>query len=88
MTKYDPLKEFLSKGSEQTMALSFEQIEQVIGEPLPASAGDHRAWWANEVDGLHVQARAWMDAGWAVESVSLERRSVVFAAQGEVGPRP
>jgi hypothetical protein len=78
VSKYDPLKGFLAKGSGDAICLSFAQIEQIIGEPLPSSAADHRAWWANEANGPHVQARAWLDAGWHVMSVDFERASVAF----------
>lgn len=47
------------------MVLSFEEIEDVLGFSLPASASKHSAWWAN---GGHTQASAWLDAGWLVES--------------------
>ena len=79
MSKYDPLGEFLAQGCGDAITLSFPQIEQLVGEPLPASAHDHRAWWANESDGPHVQAHAWLDAGWAVRSVDQSARVVTFA---------
>ena len=31
-------------------------------------------------DKTHVHARAWMEAGWEVESVDFERKTVVFKA--------
>jgi len=60
------------------LELTFNDIEGIIGADLPASAHRHRAWWAN--DKTHVHARAWMEAGWEVESVDFERKTVVFKA--------
>ncbi len=38
MSKYDPLKAFLMRGVGPELTLSFAQIEQILGEPLPTSA--------------------------------------------------
>jgi hypothetical protein len=75
--KYAPLRRYLASrtGVER---LSFAQIERVLGDALPLSARRHAAWWSNEAEGRHVQAHAWMDAGWRVESVDLEAAEVVF----------
>jgi hypothetical protein len=32
------------------------------------------AWWANEKEGNHINARAWANAGWKVESVDFNRK--------------
>ncbi|MFZ1662881.1 MAG: hypothetical protein WAT77_13060 [Paracoccaceae bacterium] len=46
---------------ELSITLTFAEIEELIGTQLPASARTHVAvWWAN---GGHVQASAWIDAG-------------------------
>lgn len=62
--------------AESELQMSFEQIEQVIDGSLPASAQGHSAWWANEVD--HVPAAAWMAAGWRVDHVDRQVRSIRF----------
>jgi CBS domain-containing protein len=61
------------------IAYAFGQIEAMIGRKLPASAREHRAWWAN--DRQHVQARQWLDAGWKIKTVSDE--IVVFSKAKE-----
>jgi hypothetical protein len=38
--------------------------------------GCNRAWWGN---GTNVEAQAWRDAGWRVESVDQAAEEVVFA---------
>lgn len=76
--KYDVLERFLSGVPERRVTLSFQRIEDVIGDLLPAGArGDH-TWWANTRNPDRVQARAWLAAGWRVEAVDLERESVSF----------
>jgi len=57
--------------------LSFAEIEQIIDARLPPSAHNHREWWSNHA-GSHVQARAWLEAGWEVENVDQEARTVRF----------
>jgi hypothetical protein len=87
--KYDALRDFLAalpKGQKQ-VTLGFRRIEDLIGEPLPPSARTYEQWWwggrvkrgridANWQD--QVQQRAWEDAGWTVEDLSLLLKSVTF----------
>jgi hypothetical protein len=61
-SRYDGLRTYLSGRSEPQVRLSFAEIERIIGQPLPSSARRHRAWWANERSGSHVNARAWLEA--------------------------
>ncbi len=77
--KYVPLARFLLSASPATqfIASTFEQIEQLIGEPLPQSAALHRLWWGNDSFG-HVQSAAWLASGWRVDSVDLNARNVRF----------
>jgi hypothetical protein len=43
-------------------------IGGIISDKLPSSAYKYIAWWAN---GGHIQANAWLDAGWKVQYVKL-----------------
>jgi hypothetical protein len=76
MTVYAPMKEFLSAQPIERVRLGFSEVERIIGRPLPKSAGDYQAWWAN--DPTHSQAKAWLDAGWRTENLNLGRRTVEF----------
>lgn len=58
---------------------AFDEIANLVGG-LPPSAFRHRPWWAN--DARHVQAAAWMAAGWRTEAVDLDRRQVTFHSDG------
>ena len=68
---YLPLGEYLGRLDSSTEQLTFAQIEQILGRPLPPSSRRHRAWWANESEGTHSHARSWLGKGWLVDSVDL-----------------
>jgi hypothetical protein len=73
--RYASLGEHLRSRSGGSVTVSFEEIAEIVGG-LPGSARNHRAWWAN--DESHVQARAWLQAGWRVEAVDVEEARVTF----------
>ncbi len=77
--KYAPLQMHLNglPRPEGHAQLSFAEIERIIGDKLPPSARVHREWWSNHT-GSHVQARAWLEAGWEVDSVDREAQTVCF----------
>lgn len=77
-SKYFPLAESLltEPDSRSRVELQFGEIESMLGAALPASARKHRAWWANDV--THVQALAWLGAGWRVVLVDLSGERVGF----------
>jgi hypothetical protein len=77
VTNYDRLSEFLKGRSDEQVTLSFDDIERLLNATLPPSARKYAAWWSSNMrrgDQTHVQARAWMDAGWkAVPDFRLGR---------------
>ena len=77
VAKYDPLLRRLCDAPAASVELSFDEIGHLVGG-LPPSAFTHRAWWGNEVDGRHVQAAAWTNAGRSVEQVDVSSRRVRF----------
>jgi DNA-binding XRE family transcriptional regulator len=75
-SKYYPLFEYLQQQPDTVpLELSFAEIEQVIGQALPATALATRAWWANS---RAAQARAWQEAGWLVDDVDFKEQIVTF----------
>ena len=56
--------------------LSFARIDGLIGSNLPMSAYRDDAWWRNSPSTAHV--KAWLDAVWEVQEVSLKEGYVVF----------
>jgi len=81
--KYNPLENYLAilPASRGEVRLSFEHIERMLNDKLPPSAKQHSSWWSNETEGFHVQARAWMDAGWKVDAVNFSQKWVRFVRQ-------
>lgn len=79
MSKYDPLLRHLSK-SKGALEFSFDDLEEVLGFPLPGSARRHAAWWSNS-GGTHVQAAAWLNAGYRTEDVSIPQGRVRFVPE-------
>ncbi len=75
-TKYYPLYEYLRPlGQDEPIRLAFGEIEAIIGAPLPPSARGSRAWWANSAT---PQGQAWLEAGWLVDAVDLEKTWAIF----------
>jgi CBS domain-containing protein len=58
--------------------LTFNQIEEIIAADLPASARNHRAWWANDAIS-HSHSQLWLDAGWRTTYVNLTEGKVNFS---------
>jgi hypothetical protein len=80
-SKYEPLRRYLADRSEPAVAMTFTQIERILGRGLPASARRYRPWWANESAGTHIHARAWLDAGRRSTNVDLNAGTVEFVSR-------
>lgn len=76
MGKYSPLREFLAKQGKELVPMSFEEIERVLGESLPASK-QYPAWWSNN-PGNNVMTKEWIAAGYQTESVDIAGEKLVF----------
>lgn len=76
-SKYYPLFSHLQQFGGAPVILHFSQIEALLGTSLPGSARSRAGWWSNRGKGA-VQATAWMDAGYHVQSVDLEAETVHF----------
>jgi hypothetical protein len=65
--------------SSGSIRLSFAQIEQTLRQKLPRSAREYEAWWLDASPNTsHVQAVAWLEAGWRVASLDLGGQTVTF----------
>ena len=80
MSKYQPLFDHLRR-SKGTLDFQFSDVEEVLGFPLPPSARRYAAWWSNS-GGTHVQASAWLDAGYRTEDVGIEQEKLRFVPDG------
>ena len=79
MYKYAGLEQALVNNGAEEIRLALSDIESVINDKLPKSALKYEAWWGN--DKTHVQAKAWMDAGYRVadRTEPIELRVVTFS---------
>lgn len=75
--KYEPLENFLRKTPQDVQSLSFGEVEAILGQPLPPSARKYEAWWSNNPTG-HVNAQAWLRAGYRAEQIDIHGGHVVF----------
>ncbi len=86
----DRLTNNLRSSGKDRLDLSFEQIEQILGAPLPPSARKHQAWWSNTG---HAHARAWKDAGFKTTFAGTPPSHIAFvrnrgASAGQRTARP
>ena len=61
--------------SVERLRMGLDEIELVVGEPLPDDAR-LPSWWRNDSKRMH--SRAWLTAGWRVERMEIDRGAVVF----------
>jgi hypothetical protein len=78
--KYQNLTEHLANLEEEVWDASFEEIQVVLGIPLPESAFLYPAWWANQG---RAQSRAWEGAAWKTKRVDLKNGKVTFVYVGD-----
>ena len=84
MSKYAPLTRHLRASRKPRVAMTFSEMERLLGFPLPRSSREHRAWWANNPTG-HVNAQAWHEAGYQSSEVDLAAERLVFVRLNAVG---
>lgn len=77
MSKYSSLRDHLRSRGTSEIAMSFSDIERIVGHPLPASAHRHRAWWSNNTSN-NVMTKAWVDAGYCTAQVDLAEERLIF----------
>jgi hypothetical protein len=76
-SKYYRLHLYFRRANGTSKSLSFAEVEEVLGLPLPPGARSSRAWWGNSRSG-HPQSRAWLLAGWRVVHVDVTAEVVKF----------
>lgn len=63
MGKYDPLARHLRRRRQDSLDMTFDEIERVLGAMLPKRA--RRAqWWADPTVAAAIQQEAWRGAGY------------------------
>ncbi|MFX0168271.1 MAG: hypothetical protein ACFE89_02840 [Candidatus Hodarchaeota archaeon] len=75
-SKYCTLGEYLLQQEDQ-ITLSFSEIEEILGFPLPKSARKFRTWWANDNKHSHA-VNGWLTYGWRVNDIDLKEQYIRF----------
>lgn len=83
-TKYAALTVWLQKCGKDRVKLSFDELNRII--TIPQSAYKDRPAWANPAKPTSF-CSAWLNAGYMVDSISLQEQWVVFR-KGEAKARP
>jgi hypothetical protein len=76
--KYAVLTDWLlapNQRSRRAINATFQDVEQILGFPLPESAYNYQPYWQGLPNPL---ARSVLAAGWKVTSLSLVGRTLVF----------
>lgn len=78
--KYLPLDEWFRKqpATAKKIKLTFDQVEAILGTPLPKSASKLTTWWTNVHPKIQSHRTAWLNHGWIVEEFDLQTRRVTF----------
>ncbi len=84
MSKYNPLTNYLKTNQSSSIAMTFLEIENIIGRKLPESR-KYNAWWSNNPTN-NVMTKAWLEAGYRTEQVDPARERVVFVRNNTVAP--
>ena len=75
-SKYEKLADYLKELDVDKVNLTFDEIEKILGEPLPGAAMK-RAWWANSATNNHA-LNGWLDIGWQSANVNMDDRILDF----------
>ena len=78
--KYLPLEEWFRKQptAAKQIELTFDQVEAILGTPLPASATKLKTWWTNVQPKIQSHRTAWLNNGWRVAEFDQQTRRVKF----------
>lgn len=75
-SKYRGLTEYLLSSNETKVTLSYSQIEEILGFPLPNTARKFKqSYWANT--NTHSYASSWMNVGYKARP-DADRDAVTF----------
>ena len=81
--KYIPLAEYFQKCTERSIKLSFEALENIMGQGLPNAAYLNTSWWKKTKPPL-THYLSWIEAEYNVIDVKLGR-SITFSKSQQNG---
>ena len=73
---YTALTSHLENSTASVLPMTFQEIEEILGKPLPPSASVYPAFWANS--SKNAYSYIWMDAGYLCKNASPTRQIVTF----------
>ena len=78
--KYLPLEDWFRKQptTAEQIELTFDQVEAILGTPLPASATKLKTWWTNVEPKIQSHRTTWLNNGWRVAEFDQQARRVKF----------
>ncbi len=85
VSAYQPLGEWLAACPEATVTLSFADLEEILGQPLPRPARQYPRWWYRWEDERRGPGAAWHAAGWRLVAVACQPDSVRFQRLSPLG---
>lgn len=75
--KHYRLKQYFANCTTASVTLTFLQIEEIDGRPLPASAWKSKNWWYPRGN-CNTIAEAWITEGYSLHSFDLEKRKLTL----------
>ena len=85
MSKYAALEVHLRESGQDSVTMTFAEIERVIGADLPPSAFKHRPWWSNNPSNS-VITHSWLKAGYKTENVDMAGKTLDFVKTAQYPP--
>jgi len=78
--KYLPLEAWFRNlpATQTQIEMTFEQVETILGTPLPKSASKLKTWWTNFYPKIQSHRTAWLNNGWRVVEFDQQARWVKF----------
>ena len=78
LRKYLPLDEWFHQQptTVEHIEITFDQIEAILGTPLPKSAAKLTTWWTNVQPKIQSHRTAWLNNGWNVAEFDQKAKRV------------
>ena len=80
MKKYDAITHYLKNNGGSQVTLTFTQFDELLfpSNGLPKTARESTDWWSNDYKHPEKGAYGWLNAGYEVVVINLDKEYVVF----------
>ena len=75
---YSRVAAHLATQQAERVTLSLDDVETLLGEPLPLAARLLSGWWSGANTGRPQHRQVWRSVGWRFEHVDLYAETVTF----------